>query len=107
MEKDSVTIEKDFKIPNSIKDVYIEMDISPVSILKKYALNIIHGKIQKYEAENMVFEKKYKCRYDDFKSKVEKIKDDEVFEWDDDLMDWEFAINNLKHWQQRYDNLNR
>ncbi len=47
----------DFKIPDELMDIYQEMEISPVGLLKNYALNIVCGKIHKYEIENICFEK--------------------------------------------------
>jgi hypothetical protein len=94
-------VEKDIRIPPVISKIYNEMHISPVDLLRKYALTYIHGRIQKYEAENSFFERKYESVFDSFKRKVTSIENEEDFEWDDDLMDWEFAVSNLDLWRKR------
>ncbi len=45
----------DFKIPDELMDIYQEMEISPVGLLKNCALNVVCGKIHKYEIENICF----------------------------------------------------
>lgn len=94
-------LKEEFEIPNKLKDIYREMEVSPMGLLKNYALTLIHGKIHKYEVENMHFEKKYGCTFEEFRHKVEGMRNEENFEWDDDLMDWEFAVENIKYWQKK------
>ncbi|PIQ94176.1 MAG: hypothetical protein COY75_03815 [Nitrospirae bacterium CG_4_10_14_0_8_um_filter_41_23] len=90
-----------FEIPDKLKNIYREMEISPAGLLKNYALNLVYGKIQKCEAENIFFEKKYGCTLREFKQKIKKMKNEENFEWEDDLMDWEFAVENVRYWQKK------
>jgi hypothetical protein len=90
-----------FTISGKLKDVFMEMEVSPVGVLKNYALNLIYNKIHQYEAENGLFEKKYGCSFREFKKKIDKMKGEENFEWEDSLMDWEFAHENLKYWQKK------
>lgn len=97
----STHLKEKFKIPDTIENIYREMEISPVGLLKNYALNLVYGKIHKYEAESRYFEKKYVCTFEEFKHKVDSMQDEEKFEWEDDLMDWEFAAENLTYWQKR------
>ena len=33
------------------------------------------------------------------------MEDEEHFEWEDDLNDWEFVVENLKYWKQKLDGL--
>jgi hypothetical protein len=90
-----------FEISDTLENIYREIEISPVSLLKNYALNLVYGKIHKYEAESRYFEKKYSCSFAEFKHKAENMLDEENFEWEDDLMDWEFADENLRYWQKK------
>ena len=76
-------------------------EISPVMLLTNYALSHIHAKIQKYTAENASFEKKYGETFQKLKCKVDLMENEENFEWEDDLMDWEFAVENLTLWRKR------
>ena len=94
-------VESSLNIPANIKKVYGELDVSPAGILKNYALNHIHAKIQKYEAENLYYQGKHKHTFDAFKKKVQSMKNEEDFTWEDDLMDWEFAVINLKYWKKK------
>lgn len=94
-------IKDNLEISGLLKSIYKEMEISPVGILRNYALNLVYSRAHKYEAENMHFEKKYGCKFSEFKQKIESMKNDENFEWEDDLMDWEFAVENLKYWQEK------
>lgn len=97
----------DFKIPDELMDIYQEMEISPVGLLKNYALNIVCGKIHKYEIENICFEKKYGQSLEEFQRKIDIVENEESFEWEDDLKDWEFAIENIKYWKKRAKELER
>ena len=95
-----------FEIPDNLKNIYGEIEVSPIGVLKNYALNVVQGKVQKYEAENKHFEKKYGCLFEKFKKKNQDLKNQEVFEEDDDLLDWEFACENLKYWRKKAKELN-
>ncbi len=97
----TIRLKEKFEIPDKLKNIYRDMEISPVGLLENYALNLVYSKIHKYEAENMYFEKKYGCVFEEFKHKVESVKNEENFEWEDDLVDWEFAAENLKYWQKK------
>ncbi len=94
-------LKEEFEIPDKLKDIYRKIEVSPVGILRNYALNLIHSKIQKYEAESAFYEKKHGCKLEKFRVRVEDLKEQENFEWEDDLKDWEFASINLKYWQEK------
>lgn len=97
----TIHIKKDFEIPDDLMNIYQEMEVSPVGLLKNYALNLVNSKIHKYEAEKSCFEKKYGQSLEDFRRKVDAIENEENFEWEDDLNDWEFAVENLKYWKRK------
>lgn len=63
--------------------------------------NQIHARIHKYEAEKSFFESKHKSSFEAFRERIESMQDEENFEWEDDLMDWEFAMVNLTYWQEK------
>ncbi|MEQ8168833.1 MAG: hypothetical protein ABRQ38_08030 [Candidatus Eremiobacterota bacterium] len=100
-----MSIKEDFQIPENLNNIYKLMEISPVGILRSYALNLIHGKISRYEVESRYFEKKYNCSFDEFKNRIESMEEEENFEWDDDFMDWKFAFENLLYWQKKLQEL--
>ncbi|GEM_PF-614002 len=87
------------EIPEFLLNIYQEMAVSPSDLLKNYALNHILSKIHKYEAEDNHFKKKYSCSFKEFKIEIENIKNEENFEQEDDLTDWEFAVENLAVWK--------
>lgn len=94
-------VKEKLEISDALLQLYQEMAISPVMLLTNYALSHIHAKIQKYTAENAYFEKKYGGTLKKLKSKVELMENEENFEWEDDLMDWEFAVENVTLWRKR------
>jgi len=61
------------------------------SFVRNQALLILMAKIEKYVAENNRFEAKYALSFDKFQAKIEGLKDEEVFEEEDDYLDWRFA----------------
>ena len=95
------------QVPKKLQKIYKELEISPTNLLKQYILNIIYGKINKYEAESFTFKKKYNCSFNEFKKKVENMENKECFEWEDDLMDWEFAYKNMKYWKSKIKKINK
>ena len=89
------------EVPASLLSIYQEMAVSPVDLLKNYASGLIKEKITKYEAEDRNFMNKYACNFEQFKARVEAMENEENFEWEDDLMDWEFAIANIDLWRRK------
>ena len=89
------------KIPRALAHLYHDMAISPMTLLKNYACTQIYTQIQKYDVEKRYFEAKYGCSFADFQAKLESMENAENFEWEDDALDWEFALENLHLWQQR------
>jgi len=89
------------QIPALLSDVCQEMAIIPSELLQNYVLTQIQGKIHKYETEDARFRKKYSCESQEFRARIEAMENEENFEWEDDLMDWEFAAENLALWRER------
>ncbi len=89
------------QIPQTMGEVYRELKISPQSLLQQYITSAVYGKINKYEAETLFFEKKYSSTYEAFSKKVNSMINQENYEWDDDLMDWEYAQEALLRWKQK------
>ena len=65
------------------------------SFVKSQTLLILLAKIEKYEAEVRRFEKKYGTDFEHFKKKIDAQKDTEVFEEEDDYLDWRFSLEAL------------
>lgn len=60
------------------------------SFVKNQALLMMMAKIDKYESESRFFERKYRMSFGDFRQKIEERKENEVFEEEDDYLDWRF-----------------
>ncbi len=69
--------------------------------LKNQAWVITLSKISKYEAEIRKYKNKYKTPFTEFEKKLNKQKNEENFEIEDDYLDWKFAENSLKTWSER------
>ena len=89
------------EIPIALAHLYQDMAISPMIVLKNYALTQVYPHIQKYEAETRYFETKYGCKFSDFQAKLAALENAENFTWEDDALDWEFAVENFRLWQRR------
>lgn len=66
------------------------------SFVKNQALLLILAKIDKYQAEEKLFETKYRMGFDEFKKSIDNLMNQEVFEHDDDYLDWRYARENLE-----------
>ena len=97
----TITKSQNYLIPEAINKLYSEMQISPENILKGYAISAIYRKIDKYKSESNLFARNYKCDYHQFKNRIEAMENEENFQWEDDLMDWQFAVENINYWQKK------
>ena len=93
--------ERSVSIPAALSKVYQEMHLSPVELLKDYALSQIQARIQKYEAEASFFATKHESSFEAFRERIESMENQEEFEAEDDLMDWEFAVVSLDYWKEK------
>lgn len=66
------------------------------SFVKNQALLLILAKLDKYQAEDKLFETKYKMGFDEFQKSIDNLMNQEVFEQDDDYLDWRYARENLE-----------
>jgi hypothetical protein len=98
MEKE---LNEKIEVPESLLSIYREIAVSPVDLLKNYASSVIKEKINKYKDENRRLMSKYGCSFEQLKARVEAVENEENFEWEDDLLDWEFAIANIDFWRRK------
>jgi hypothetical protein len=66
------------------------------SFVKNQALLLMLAKIDKYQTEDRLFENKYKVNFEEFEEKIKKLRNDEVFEQEDDYLDWRYARESLE-----------
>jgi hypothetical protein len=63
------------------------------------------SKKEQYKAEIENFEHKYKMSFEEFESQLHREKGVEDFRKEEDLEDWQFAINALKWWTKKAEDL--
>lgn len=61
------------------------------SFIKNQALLMLMARIEKYQAENKRFEVKYQMTFNNFQAEIEALNGEEIFEREDDYLDWRFA----------------
>ena len=67
-------------------------------VLKEHITLSGLARISHFEAQNSLFEKKYKKTFEQFNSELERQTGTEDFAKEDDLLDWEFAKESLDWW---------
>jgi hypothetical protein len=73
------------------------------SFVKSQALLMLLARMDKLEMEIRQFETKYQMDFMTFDNRIHALKDEEVFEEEDDYLDWRFAyeaLNGLKRQKQ-------
>jgi hypothetical protein len=78
---------------------------SSESFVTHYALIIALSKIDQYQAECDLYSEKYGMNAESLEGDLRKVKGAEDFEKEEDLEDWEFAMDALKWWQKKADEL--
>lgn len=71
------------------------------SFIKNQTLLLLMARIEKYEAEDRRFEAKYRQPYDVFRQKIVALQGSEIFEEDDDYLDWRFAREAVEKLQKQ------
>jgi len=59
------------------------------------------SKRDKFQAECDFFKNKYNMSFEDFDNDLHKTKGKEDFRKEEDIEDWEFALNALKWWSSK------
>ncbi len=77
-------------------ELYEEMGLSPEEPLRAYISQYIKKKIQRYENELRFYERKYNATLEEMK----RCHGDD-FDFEDELMDWEFALESLRFWKEK------
>ncbi|MEW6665742.1 MAG: hypothetical protein AB1512_11050 [Thermodesulfobacteriota bacterium] len=95
---------------NSLDQKFIETSESIIaklgfkdirSFVKQQASLLILAKIDKYESENTFFERKYKTSFEEFQERRKGKEGKEVYEEEDDYLDWRFARESLNHLREQ------
>jgi hypothetical protein len=59
------------------------------------------AKLSGYREEARAFERKYDMAFETFQRKVDSRMNEEIFEEEDDLMDWRFAHESIAFWERK------
>jgi len=63
---------------------------------------VILSKISKYKAEYSFFKNKYNSEFNLFNAELQGKSNEENFEVENDLLDWQFAARSLEKYQEQY-----
>ncbi len=80
----------------TVKELLAKEGISEASALREQALLVGLAKSSHFEAEYGKFEKKYGISFQAMKRKLEKQRNKEDFEIENDMLEWEFADSSLR-----------
>ena len=69
---------------------------------KDAVLLFVLSKIDQYKGEKEFFKNKYKKDFNVVEQEAHSIKGREDFKLEEDLEDWEFAIESLDYWEKEY-----
>ncbi len=80
-------------------------EVDRKNILKEISLLIALSKKDKYKMECQKFEQKYGMNFQSFEKHLHMQKNQEDYQKESDLDDWEFALASLHWWEQRIEEL--
>ncbi len=101
----------------SIKNVYLEMlsaigrvDSIVEEAVRKYLIDNCVQRVEKAKSKTGEFEKRYNCRYLDFRLTVSDEKQFEKIEkehptWEADLEEWEYWQKELEEWKAKLEDI--
>lgn len=65
------------------------------------------SKLSEYKSQIEEFEKKYNMPFELFQKKIQQMVNEEDFDEEDDLMEWQYAYENKQYWQKKIKELER
>ena len=80
------------QVRDEVSDVFQYLGIKDINeIIESEAVMLLLSKESRYQSEYNRYKTKYHSEFQEFKKKIE-ASEQENFEIEDDLMDWEFAF---------------
>ncbi len=73
--------------------------------LREHATLLALSKMSRYESECALFDEKYGQSFQSFKNRITAMHNEEDFQAEDDLMDWEFAHEALNWWKGKLEDI--
>lgn len=89
----------------TVDEILSEAGETEAEALRDHAVLLCLSKVSRHEAECGHFKGKHGESIEVFRRRVDNMKEQEDFELEDDLMDWEYADRALKWWQSRAEEL--
>jgi hypothetical protein len=89
----------------SIAEILNKTGQTESMVLREYLILTGLTKLSRYEAECSRFKNKYGEPLESFRDMLNQKRNEEDFEQEDDLMDWEFADAALNWWQSQISEL--
>ena len=91
---------------STVTDILAEAGyFSAEELMHDWAVMIAMSKVEQFQAECDFLDRKYNRTFEELEQAAHQEKGSESFEQEDDLEDWEFAIQALKWWQARLEEL--
>lgn len=87
----------------TVADILKQAGEQEAQVLREHVTLLALSRISRYEAECALFEANYAEPFDAFRQRIQAMKNQEDFQADDDLLDWEFAHRALLGWREKLD----
>ncbi len=84
----------------TVTEILNQVGTPQAAVLKEHVTLLALSKLSRYEAECSLFEAKYHEPLPSFRQRLQSMTDQEDFEADDDLVDWEFADRAVNWWRE-------
>ena len=85
----------------TVAEILSKAGESETEALQEHAMLLCMSKISRFEAECGQFQAKYGKPFETFRNQLHNVREEEDFEVEDDLMDWEYAHSALAWWRER------
>lgn len=91
---------------DAIATVLKELGITKHRAVRDFALLNASQKAAEFTQEIEAFESKYHMPFAKFQSRLQS-QDEEVFEEENDLLAWKFAVDGVAYWREKIEQLKR
>ena len=89
----------------TVTEILTKAGESEEGALREHAVLLSLAKLSRYQAECASFARKYSESFESFRDRVNGMINEEHFDMEADLMDWEFAHRARAWWQSRVEEL--
>ncbi|MEK7262902.1 MAG: hypothetical protein AAB071_00145 [Bacteroidota bacterium] len=89
---------------NTATTILNDLGYSEQQALHNFALLNASQKTAELEQENLFFQMKYKANFTEFEKMIQ-LRDEEIFEQEDDYLAWKFAVEGIDYWTSKISEL--